>query len=95
MNQEVIDKQKTQRIYLHDATTTLVLDPDDETTVGSDFGLVFDNHRGASAVACLAVKNYRKNKNSRTLCRPAVLTHNKRFIATMSWFSPLEDGDGK
>ena len=55
---EMLQMQTIQRTFLHDAAQSLEIDADDEDITADNFGLVFDSHRRAIAVARLAVKNY-------------------------------------
>ncbi len=76
--------KSTQRDYLHDATTTLQVDPDDEVMSVEDFFLVFDSQKNATAVARLAVSEYRK-QFSQPKCVPAVLAVGNKYHATMQF----------
>lgn len=82
--EEEAQMQKVQAEFLHDAATSLEIDPDDETIYQGDYCLVFDSHRQAVAVARLAAKNYRNQFDddfleSRTkpprVCHPAVILY--------------------
>lgn len=97
---EIRQVQAVQREFLHDAATTLELDPHDEGVENDNFGLVFDSHRQAIAVARLAVKNYlaefdeeylaNRTKSPRW-CYPAVVLHagtplrGAKYLATMDF----------
>lgn len=98
--EELNQMHAIQREFLHDAATSLELDPDDEGFENDNFGLVFDSHRRAIAVARLAVKNYLDEFDddfleSRTKpprwCHPAVVLHagtplrGARYLATMDF----------
>lgn len=82
--EEEAQMQKVQSEFLHDAATTLEIEPDDETIYQGDYCLVFDSHRRAIAVARLAAKNYRNEYDDDFLdnrtkppraAHPAVILH--------------------
>lgn len=79
---EILQIQAIQRTYLHDAAQTLEIDADDESIEGNDFGLVFDSHRNAIAVARLAVKNYKEKEEQPNLAAlPCVIVNGNKYIA--------------
>lgn len=80
--QELEQIHAVQREFLHDAATTLEIDPEDATVHQGDYGLTFSSFHQAKKVAALAAKNYRNQFdddfiNSRTkpprACHPAVI----------------------
>lgn len=95
-NDQIQSMQADQKEYLHDATTSLELDPTDETVIGDDFALVYDSHRHAIAVAKLACNRF--NDTLLEDCEdrvgppplffePSVVTDGKKHYAIMK----LED----
>lgn len=95
---EILEMQAIQRIFLHDAAQTLELDADDESIEGDNFGLVFDSHRQAIAVARLAVKNYLNEydddfQESQTKpvreVLPSVAINGKKYVASMDFLNNI------
>ena len=80
-----LETQAIQRTYLHDAAQTLEIDADDESIEGNNFGLVFDSHRNAIAVARLAVKNYKEKQEQPNLAAlPCVMVNGNKYIASIN-----------
>ena len=84
--------QAIQRSFLHDAAQSLEIDADDESVEGNNFGLVFDSHRRAVAVARLAVKNYNNEYDDdfhESLIKPVrevlsdVMIKGDKYVASM------------
>ena len=85
---EMLQMQTIQRTFLHDAAQSLEIDADDEDITADNFGLVFDSHRRAIAVARLAVENFYKANNTdwpfaNQKCNPSVMLNGNKYVASI------------
>lgn len=77
---EILLRQRKQEIKaaLHDAATTLEIDPDDEIETDYEYSLVFDSRRRADKVADLALAS------AKNMTRSIVTASNGNWLVTLT-----------